>query len=138
MDFFPIHIILPSSTPEEYINQLATYIIDIMKITPSVIPSLGYDDKTKNALIKIAELLRRATKKNHYCSSSFNSNTYFTTYLPPCWISEGNSATSIASCTISVGSCIKTNTTSECAKVIQYTETMVIHTTSSEQFYSKN
>ena len=75
MDFFPIHIILPSSTPEEYINQLATYIIDIMKITPSVIPSLGYDDKTKNALIKIAELLRRATKKNPLLLSPVSTPT---------------------------------------------------------------
>ena len=59
---FPNQISFPSITPEGYLNQAATYIISILQSTTSVVPSLEYDDRTKNELVKISEPLGRATK----------------------------------------------------------------------------
>ena len=58
----PNHIYLPSITPEDYITQSETDIIFILQSTPSVVPSLEYSDRTKNALVKITELLGISTK----------------------------------------------------------------------------
>ena len=60
---FPTQITFLSITTEDYFNQSAKDMLSILQITPSVVPSLKYGDRTKNALIKTAELLGQATKK---------------------------------------------------------------------------
>ena len=81
---------------------------------------------------------RTIRQKTHYCSSSCNSNTYSAIYFPPYSIPRGVSATSLAYYNISEGTCITTNTNSGDAEGIQYTQTMVSNTASSEQVYFKN
>ena len=76
--FFPDRIPFPYIIPEDYFNQSATYIIDILKSTPSVVPSLEYCDRTKNTLVKIAELLGQATKKTSIVLTVATPTPYLT------------------------------------------------------------
>ena len=58
----PTQIPFPYVTPEDYLNQSTSDILAVLQSTPSIVPSLEYSDRTKNALVKTAELLGRATK----------------------------------------------------------------------------
>ena len=60
---FPNQIPFPSVALEDYLNQSAIFILFILQIIMGVVPSLEYGNRTKNTLIKIAELHVRATKK---------------------------------------------------------------------------
>jgi hypothetical protein len=61
LDFFPKRIPFPKVTTDGYLQQAAADIIYILTTKPSVTPSLAYGDDTKNALLKIAQLLGRST-----------------------------------------------------------------------------
>ena len=54
---------LPSITPEDYLNWSAPDVLSTIQRTPPVVPPLEYGDRTKNALLKIAQLLRKSTRK---------------------------------------------------------------------------
>jgi hypothetical protein len=57
LELFPKQIPFPQVTTNDYLQQAAADIISILTTKPSITPSLAYNDETKNALFKIAQLL---------------------------------------------------------------------------------
>ena len=61
--FFPKHVKFPSVGTEEYLKQAATDIITILNGQPNTtVPTLEGGEKTGNALLKIAQALKRCTE----------------------------------------------------------------------------
>jgi hypothetical protein len=63
VEFFPKSIPFPKTTTEDYLIQSAQDIIQLLKSPPKQLPFLQYGDETKNALIKISEIVQNAVAK---------------------------------------------------------------------------
>ena len=140
LKIIPNQIPFPYVTPEYYPNQSATDILAVLQSTLSIVPSLEYGDRTKNELVKIAELFGRSTKKPTILLLVVTP----TPTLPHISIPvkyQRVPVTQVFTPTIyqrSLAVHITTNYTSKGAEGSQYTHTIVIHSASSEQEYSKN
>ena len=62
VQFFPHYVPFPAVTTEDLLRQAAQDIVAILHNTPKNLPALQAGDETKNALLKIAHLLNRATR----------------------------------------------------------------------------